>query len=294
MEKTIILLHKNFNKEIIDSIIKNGNMKTIGLHFNPYESNYKDFFSFIEQNRTIINEIQNNSINVEYYLHVVSYLVPRELIDTHKEFFRMNESGLRVNDFNICASSKEALKMIEKNSFTLAQFLKQKSNIYHLYVDDNLGKSVICNCDKCKKYNEFEQQKIIYDSILKGLKKYDENAKISFLVYGNSDLNIELSDDYFIEYAPFIKNHYLPIKHENNEKSRIEFLNLRKRYRDIRVLEYFLSYDFKRYLEDDLKVKEDLLFYKDNGIEYLSTFVVVKDCGTSDIIKGIKHFLDMG
>ena len=293
MKKTITLLYQNINKEIIDSIISNKKVRSIGFHFNPYESNYKDYFNFIDNNRNLIDEIQSNFINVEHYLHIVSYLVPRELINEHHELFRMNENGERVNDYNLCVSSNEALKMVENNSYTLAKFLKQKSNYYHLYVDDNLGKRVICNCDKCKKYNEFEQQKIIYDSILKGLKKYNKNAKLSFLVYGNSNLDIELNDDYFIEYAPFIKNHYLPITNKENERSRNEFLKLNKRYNDIHVLEYFLSYDFDRYLIDDSKVKNDLLFYKNNGIKYLSTFVVVRDNDTKDIIKGITHFLNM-
>lgn len=290
MEKKVILLYNDFNEKLISGLCRKTTLKTIGLHFNPYVSTTDDFLKFIDKNRDYIDSLEKQNIQIEYFMHCISYLLPRELINQEKEYFRLND-GVRTADFNCCPSSKGALKIIEENSFNLAKFLKQKSHLYHLWLDDDLGNDVSCKCELCKNNSFSEQNLLIYEAVLKGLKKYDKEAKLGFLIYGTEELPNKLNNDMFIEYAPFKRNHIETIDSASNVFFQNRLKSLMK-FKNVSVIEYFLSFDFKNYLKNNDRVVNDLIWYKKNGIKNITTFVVFNDNFTNvEKIKGIVSYL---
>ena len=146
----------------------------------------------------------------------------------------------------------------------------------------------------------------IMKHILRGLKRYDPQAKLSFLAYDDSmALPTEKPDeDMFLEFAPIRRNHLQPIDgdDEKNKANREMLLKLLKIFPagSARVLEYFL--DVSLYCDwdrekaaaipfDEARVRRDLEFYRSAGIERTTTFAVFMDdewrrqYGTDDLMR---------
>ena len=66
--------------------------------------------------RDFLDRCARNGIYVEYQEHAMAELLPRALYDGHPEYFRMDEQGNRVNDYNCCPSSAEAMEIIARNA----------------------------------------------------------------------------------------------------------------------------------------------------------------------------------
>lgn len=291
MEKNIILLFENFNKELITPEFLQSGITSIGLHYNPYKHSAEKYFDFIKKNRDFLLFLENKGITIEYYFHAVSVLLNRELFKEKPELFRVDQNGQRNPDFNCCPSSKRALKIIERNAYKLAKKLGQKSHYYHFWLDDDLGHNLSCKCEKCQKLTIQKQNLSILNAILKGLKKYDRLAKLSYLIYGNEELNEELNDDFYIEFAPFKRRHDLGLNHKENAKwlKKIELLSNIKGFE---VIEYFLSYNLKGYLECSERVDNDLKTYERLGVKKLTSFVVNNGLSNGDIHKAIMKFIE--
>ena len=58
------------------------------------------------------NDCARYGIDLEYEEHMMSFLLPRNLFNTHPEYFRMNEQGVRIDDANGCPSNKDALEIV--------------------------------------------------------------------------------------------------------------------------------------------------------------------------------------
>lgn len=146
MEKGLVLLHGDFCGEWITELKKAG-IKKLGLHANAQQCSVEEFIAFTERERENIKRAESEGITVEYYLHALSYLLPRELFGKDETLFRKDGQGGRNADYNCCASSAAALKIIENRAEMLARKLGQKSHRYHLWTDDDFGGDVKCNCE---------------------------------------------------------------------------------------------------------------------------------------------------
>lgn len=292
MKNKIILLYQDFTPSVIQTL-KKCNMRKIGLHFNPYEQSFAHYSRFILDHQEFIQNC--HGLNIEYEFHALSILLPRNCYKKDKTLFRINQKGRRTNDFNLCPSSQKALQIVEQNAYLLASFLKQRSHRYHFWLDDNLGKPIMCHCKECIKFSLQQQSEKMYEAILKGIRRYDSKAKISYLLYGEENLTAPLNtDDYFIEYAPFYRNHLIPLQEFENEFYVNQLKNLLLDYKkqDIEVLEYFLSFDLKKFCMEEERVKKDIYFYHHVlSISSLSTFLVnnQKD-HEENLICGIKKY----
>ena len=119
--KGIIIINKDFSIEWLDLLLKSG-FNTVGLHslyqYGGVEGHLNWWVK--EETQNLIAEFENKGIVIEHQLHAVDWLLPRSLFETHPEWFRVNDKGERVKDWNLCTSNKEALKFIE-NSATLLE-----------------------------------------------------------------------------------------------------------------------------------------------------------------------------
>ena len=62
--------------------------------------------------RRLINLLEKTGITMEYELHSLEWLLPREMFSGNENLFRMNAEGVRTNDLNFCPSSPEAREVI--------------------------------------------------------------------------------------------------------------------------------------------------------------------------------------
>ena len=275
MKKGLVLLHGDFSSAW-EEPLKAAKIEWLGLHVNPFQATVDEFLAFVDNNRELLSRLEK-SMSVDYRLHAVSHFLPRALFDGEKELFRMNEKGERTADYNGCPSSEKTLAMVESGAEKLAKRLKQKSERYHFWTDDDLGGDVRCHCAKCKHLSATEQNLIFYKAMLRGIKKYDGRAKLSFLVYGEETLDGELPEGMFIEYAPFRRRHDLPFtqgKTNAQYAKRCQSLLDGGKPDEFEVLEYFLSYDYVGFCGDNKRVASDIEYYRSLGVERLFTFVV--------------------
>lgn len=293
MEKSIVLLHSDFDKRLVLEGAECG-LDTLYLHVNPFAASLEEFFEFISKNAKTIEELDKGGVSVLYCFHALNRLLPRRLFKNEPGLFAVSVGGLRDATYNCCPSNSRTLEIIKDETFKVAEFLKQRGHRYRLWTDDDLGSDVRCLCSKCKNLTATEQNLKIYAAVLEGLKRYDEKAQTSFLIYGEEDCNIGLPDGFFVEFAPFRRAHDKPITvGERNAffadklKGLVE-LNGADR---VAVLEYFLSYDFVGFLKNGDRVKRDISFYREQNIESLTTFVVFNGATDDEKVSGIKKYL---
>lgn len=276
LEKSIVVLHRDFGKEWVEPLIRCG-YKSVGLHVNPFEASVDEFLNAIDAMRDTIDALEDAGVRVEYYLHGIGYLLPRDLFAASPSLFRMGEDGRRTAAYNCCVCNERALAVIAENAALLAARLRQRSHRYHIWQDDDLGGDVTCKCEKCRALPPFAQVLRLAQAVLRGLQAYDPQAEVSALVYGEQEADVSLPDGVFLEFAPFRREHGCAITSgERNGvfRRRLEKLMQTLPTRKIEVLEYFLSYDYADFCRDDGRVKEDLAYYRALGVERLATFAV--------------------
>ena len=94
--------------------------------------------------RSLVDKAYDRGMRVEYEFHAAGYLVPRELFDTHPEYFRMNEAGERVADKNFCVSNEEAMAMAVERARDAARRLYRSTDRYYFWMDDS--RNMACHC----------------------------------------------------------------------------------------------------------------------------------------------------
>ena len=92
MDKSIVFLTDDFGEKLVLETAAMGARK-IYLHANPFKTTVKEFIDFRIKNQKLIDKLEKGGVAVEYQLHAVSYLLPRELFKTDPEYFLSNENS---------------------------------------------------------------------------------------------------------------------------------------------------------------------------------------------------------
>lgn len=281
----IVIIYKDFSSFWLN-LLKKADIHVIGLHSIYQYGGVQSYLDWWQKKETqeIILQYEKEGFEFVHQLHAIDYLLPRTLFDTHPNWFRVNENGKRINDWNLCVCNLDALTYIEHSSFELAKKLKQKGHYYHIWSDDCINST--CFCEKCQHISPADQNMIIANHVLKGLKKYDAKAKLSYLSYQDS-LGIPTmkpNSDLFLEFAPIDRNHFEAINGNNPEniKNRKILETLIPLFHNqVQILEYYLDASYfckwKREEVSDLIFKEniieqDMQYYKEIGADMIMTF----------------------
>ena len=229
---------------------------------------------------------KKKGINVEYEAHAMGWLMPRHLFSMHPEWFRMDENGERVADFNMCASNPAALDYLAERTALLASLIDTGTDKYYLWTDDVCGYS--CQCPECRDLSPSDQQLRLLNAMLKGLKKYNKNAKLCYLAYHDAleaPRKVEPEDGIFLEFAPINRDHHRPINDASCEKNVGEIRDLKKLIdffgtKDSRVLDYWMDNSLfsnwtkppKPFTLDAEVMEKDVEFYASLGFEEITSF----------------------
>ena len=284
--KGIIIINKDFTADWLP-ILKKSGINTVGLHSLYQYGGLTGHLEWLkkEETQSLIAEFEKNGITIEHQLHALDWLLPRSLFSSCPDWFRVNKEGKRTADWNCCISNKDALDYVEKSAYKLAALLAQKSHDYYIWSDDCEG--ALCCCDKCRKFSGADQNMIITKRVLRGLKKYDEKARLSFLAYQDSleTLSVEPDKDIFLEFAPIGRNHGKAMvgDEEENKKMRKTLEKLLAVFpaKTTQILEYYLDVSlycrWKRNEAKALDLDEELLrmdfkYYDSLGVAGITTF----------------------
>ena len=292
MNKQGIIIHPEELTDQMIALLKKANVNVLGLHPVGGPNAHKaleDLLALLntEDFQDKLNQVRALGIAIEYEMHALAWLLPRDLDRTHPEWFRMNEEGKRINDFNMCVSNQEALDHLSDRAAELATLIKSDTHKYYFWTDD--VDHYFCNCECCKELTPSDQAMIIYNAILNGLRRVDPDAQQCYLAYLETlvpPAKIAPDEGIFLEYAPNMRTDTLvPIYDATCEKNRklCEAIPPLLDYfgkEGAQVLDYWLDNSLFSEWKKPPKaiticedtIKKDIQYYNACGFEHISTF----------------------
>ena len=315
IHKKGIIIHPEEISGTWEKTLINSDVSALGLHPVGGLDSHRRVLELAEKGFSpeqdkILKNLIRNGISIEYELHVMSFLLPRELFPANPEYFRMNEKGERTPDFNLCPSNKDSLEIVSDSAESLAKMLEYSSEIYNFWLDDVFDAS--CFCPECQKYTPSDQALIIYNAVLRGLKRVNKNAKQSFLAYcstSNPPVKVTPEDGIFLEFAPFKRDFAKPLYDGENRipvkqaLDNISFFGTK----NSKALEYWLDNSMnsgwkkppKEFHLNREVLEKDMEFYEKAGYEYITAFACYLGedyndlFGIPDLVEYIKHNIDI-
>jgi hypothetical protein len=266
---------------------KKAGLTTIGLHHGASPSVVRQYIAS-DTGREFLANCRKLGLQVEYELHAMRELLPRDLFDTDPDLFRMNDKGERTPDTNLCVHSDRALEIASQNAVALGRAMRPTTSRYFLWGDDG---APWCRCPNCAPLSDSDQALIVENRLLSALRRDDTKAQVAHLCYENTfspPKEIKPDAGVFLEFAPLS---LYGGKHTKDEKDLARALaildaNLRIFPRDTaQILEYWLdvsawSHWTKPAVElriDKEALARDLDAYAARGIRHITTFAVYID-----------------
>ena len=288
MKSNMVIHPDELSKRWIDRLADAG-IEVLGIH--PWggtkaTESLKNLAELVKTDgfRKLIDYAESRGLEIEYELHAAGYLMPRELFDTHPEYFRMNADGKRTNDSNFCVSNGEALDIFARNAAQLALSLYKSCNRFYFWMDD--GHDLGCFCPECQKLSASDRQMLVINRMLFEIRKHIPNAQMAYLAYMDTVVppkNIAPCDGVFLEYAPFEK---YTAKGENaqnlieREKKMIAPLAEYFGNGQKKVLEYWYDNSLfsgwkkppSKFVPDVCAMEKDMDEYRKMGFDVVCTF----------------------
>ena len=129
----------------------------------------------------LVPELQKRGMEIEVGGHFLSTFMPRTLFPQRPDWFRMNERGKRVNDFNLNPFNQEALDHLAAGAI---QYLRQmpEASLFHLWADDIEGGGWSHEPGK-EDYTPSDQALLVSNYLVKNLREKLPNADLAYLAY---------------------------------------------------------------------------------------------------------------
>ena len=127
--------------------------------------------------------LQARNMILEFGGHFLPAFVPRDLFQSHPEYFRMNDQGQRTNDYNFCLNSGavEVLRTGVRNHFTQLPEI----TYFHMWADDLSGGGW-CHCPKCRNVSPADQNLMAMKAVAGVLAEVNPKASLALLTYHDS------------------------------------------------------------------------------------------------------------
>lgn len=272
---------------------KAAGLTTIALHADRDLWRVHAFLN-TQAGAAFIEQCQKLGLHVEYELHAMRQLLPRDLFRLDPTLFRMNEEGERVPDYNLCVHNQDAIDIVIENVLVAAQMFQPTTGRHFYWGDDGRP---WCRCPKCRGFSDSDQALILENHIIEALRREDPSAQLAHLAYYNTlqpPREVKPRDGVFLEYAPIRRRFDIPYASQTGPayQDPIDNLDANLEIFDpstAQVLEYWLDVSlFTRSKKDRTTthvrlpwsldiVKKDLEAYAARGIRHVTTFAVQLD-----------------
>lgn len=207
-------------------------------------------------------------------------MAPQNLFEAHPDYYWEDENGQRSTAHNFCPSSVPMLELVVQNAVALAKQLYRSSHNYYFWLDDT--KHGNCHCTKCRGLSPSDQQLLVMNHILAGLRQYDPDAKIAYLAYFHCiqpPQAIKPATGIFLEYAPFEKDTAINVREQPIGEEFDRLLTVFPR-EGAKILEYWCDNSLfsnwkkppKRFVPDNARIRDDLAFCREKGMQYIFSF----------------------
>lgn len=200
-----------------------------------------------EEWRRFHRRMEKAGIAVEFEMHALSWILERDKFDTHRDWFRMTDTGEHTPEFNCCASNPDVLDYIRERSAKLAKIFRPDTDKYYFWIDDVA--TAACQCEKCRELSASDQALILYNAIADGLASVNPKAKLSYLAYFATlpvPTKVAKQDNVFLEFAPLARDFDVSLFDETREKNSSQVKTLPALLDffgrdDAKVLEYWMD-----------------------------------------------------
>jgi len=288
MKSGMIIHPGELSRKWIDRLADAG-INTLGIHPEGGKDAPKSLGRLLEllgtpEYRALIDYARSRGLEIEYECHAAGYLMPRELFADHPEYFRMNESGERIPDWNFCVSNADALSLFAKRAADLALKLYRSGKDFYFWMDD--GRSIHCQCPKCRRLSPSDQQYIALSAALDEIRRHIPDARMAYLAYIDTIAPPSFAHSnrgLFLEYAPFekytAKGEDRAIRIERERSMLAPLLEYFGR-EDAKVLEYWYDNSLfshwkkppARFVLNADAMSRDIRDYKALGFDRITTF----------------------
>lgn len=253
----------------------------IGLHAATFHEPVDTLEEFVKSDigKTFLAMCKKKGVDVEYEIHALSYLLPRNLSETHPEYFRENENGERDSKYNLCFSSQEAIEAMRPQIAKLLNWMHPTTHRYFFWPDDGQG---MCFCPQCRELSNADQCLLYENRLLDILREYDPEATLSHLAYFqaiDAPTKIRAKEGVFLEFAPISRNYSEPLPATSERALRKNVLAFPGFSQHI--LEYWLDESMFSVWKKDALVpfpdnegatKRDIEGYRKQGATSITTF----------------------
>lgn len=290
MNYGLVILHNEIHHKWLEWIDETS-VDVVGLHprggANAVAS-LNETIEFVksEKGKAFLTALKNKGYDVEFEFHALSWMLKRECETVQKSWWRTDETGNKVNDYNMCVSNEEALEYIEQRAFELASLLVPTNGKYYMWLDDCENKK--CFCKHCKGLSPSDQSLIIANRMLKGIRRFHPAASLCYLAYLDTlevPEKVEPDDGIFLEFAPMKRDYSTPLRDKNSAVNRkhVEKMDALLSFfgkKNASVLEYWIDDSFysdfkkpaKQFVFKEEYAKDDIAFYLSKGFEKITTF----------------------
>lgn len=236
--------------------------------------------------RDFYEQVHELGLTLEYEMHTLSWLLPRDKFATHPHWFRQNEAGERTPDANMCCSCAEALDYLEERTAYLADLLPQQGDRYFFWMDDIGGAR--CDCPRCRELTSSDQAMTVINRMLRGLRRVNPRAKLCYLAYIDiiaPPTSVRPEEGIFLEYAPIRRDLTRPIADASCEQNAAQAQYLRPLLdyfgtADAQVLEYWMDNSlncrwklpYKKLPFYPEVIAADADYYRSLGFAHLTSF----------------------
>ncbi len=263
-------------------------INTVGFHAGGgAEATPEGAIDFItgERGRAVLRAFAEAGVDIEYELHAMRWLLPRGLFERSPELFRMDDTGVRTPDANLCCSSSEALRIVSQRAVQLCRILRSTTHRYFLWADDG---QPWCQCPQCRGLSPSDQNLVIANAIAGALREWDPRARLAALTYLQTldpPRQVKPAPNVFLEFAPIRRDSSRALTDPTSEanaqmvaacEAAIEFFGAPGAH----VLEYWIDASrasgWKRPAAklpyDGSVLRKDLRFYETLGFESVTSF----------------------
>lgn len=176
--KRILFYWPNNYSSLVDWIDFCAKMRLNRLAFH-YTWPARDWY--IQLRPQLLPELKKRGMEIEVGGHFLSTFLPRTLFPEHPNWFRMNERGNRINDFNLNPFNPEALDYLASGA---SQYLEQmpEASLFHLWADDIDGGGWSRESGK-DNYSSSDQALLVSNFLVKKIREEIPKANLAYLAY---------------------------------------------------------------------------------------------------------------
>jgi hypothetical protein len=129
----------------------------------------------------LLPELQKRGMEIEVGGHFLSTFLPRTLFHEHPEWFRMNEQGNRIADFNLNPFNRDALEYLASGASEYLQETPEVS-LFHLWADDIDGGGW-SHEPGMEDYSPSDQALLVSNFLVKKIQQKQSGANLAYLAY---------------------------------------------------------------------------------------------------------------